>query len=143
MPQAFHLASVWQLLTVKQSHLLIRDGRVLEERCVHFFGSQDAASPLLSMTIDERMVADFLITGFTVGPHPMAYHRAAMNDAGVLSAADLKEVPDGTFVRVTGAVIARQRPGTASGFIFISGEDEPASQTSSFIQRSMRRTGWL
>jgi error-prone DNA polymerase len=84
----------------------------------------DAAAPLVSLTIDERLVADFFTTGFTIGPHPMAYHRAAMNEAGVVRAADLKRVPDGTFVRIAGAVIARQRPGTASGFIFISGEDE-------------------
>lgn len=82
------------------------------------------STPLLSMTMDERLVADFFITGFTIGPHPMAYHRAEMNEAGVLRAADLKEVPDGTFVRVAGAVIARQRPGTASGFVFLSNEDE-------------------
>jgi error-prone DNA polymerase len=84
----------------------------------------DETSPLLSMTIDERLVADFFITGFTVGPHPMAYHGAEMKEAGVLRAADLKTVPDGTFVRIAGAVIARQRPGTASGFIFLSNEDE-------------------
>ena len=82
------------------------------------------SSPLLSMTIEERLVADFFITGFTIGPHPMAYHRTEMNESGVLSAADLKSIPDGTFVRVAGAVIARQRPGTASGFIFLSNEDE-------------------
>jgi error-prone DNA polymerase len=82
------------------------------------------SSPLLSMTIDERLVADFFITGFTIGPHPMAYHRAQMNESGVLSADDLRDIPDGTFVRVAGAVIARQRPGTASGFIFLSNEDE-------------------
>jgi error-prone DNA polymerase len=84
----------------------------------------DLSSPLLSMTIDERLVADFFITGFTIGPHPMAYHRAKMNEAGVMRAIDLKGLPDGTFVRIAGAVIARQRPGTASGFIFISDEDE-------------------
>ncbi|HSC56289.1 MAG TPA: OB-fold nucleic acid binding domain-containing protein, partial [Nitrospira sp.] len=82
------------------------------------------SSPLLSMTIDERLVADFFITGFTIGPHPMAYHRTEMNESGVLSAADLKSISNGTFVRVAGAVIARQRPGTASGFIFLSNEDE-------------------
>jgi error-prone DNA polymerase len=82
------------------------------------------SSPLLSMTIDERLLADFFITGFTIGPHPMAYHRAQINKSGVLSAADLKAIPDGTFVRVAGAVIARQRPGTASGFVFLSNEDE-------------------
>jgi error-prone DNA polymerase len=76
------------------------------------------------MRIDKRLVADFFITGFTIGPHPMAYRRAEMNKAGVLRAADLKGIPDGTFVRIAGAVIARQRPGTASGFIFLSNEDE-------------------
>jgi error-prone DNA polymerase len=84
----------------------------------------DASSPLLSMTIDERLVADFFITGFTIGPHPMAYHRAEMNASGVVRAADLKTIPDGTYVRIAGAVIARQRPGTAKGFIFLSNEDE-------------------
>lgn len=84
----------------------------------------DVSSPLLSMTVDERLVADFSLTGFTSGPHPMAYHRSAMNEASVIRAADLRGVSDGTFVRIAGAVIARQRPGTASGFIFISLEDE-------------------
>jgi error-prone DNA polymerase len=82
------------------------------------------SSPLLSMSIDERLVADFFITGFTIGPHPMAYHRREMKKIGVLTAEDLKAIPDGTSVRVAGAVIARQRPGTASGFIFLSNEDE-------------------
>jgi len=84
----------------------------------------DLSSPLLSMTIDERLVADFFITGFTIGPHPMEYHRARLNAEGVMRAADLKNLPNGMFVRIAGAVIARQRPGTASGFIFISDEDE-------------------
>jgi len=82
------------------------------------------SSPLLSMSIDERLVADFFITGFTIGPHPMAYHRQEIKEIGVLGADDLRAIPDGTFVRVAGAVIARQRPGTASGFIFLSNEDE-------------------
>jgi error-prone DNA polymerase len=84
----------------------------------------DDTSPLLSTTIDERLVADFFISGFTISPHPMAYHRAEINEADVLRAADLKTVPNGTFVQIAGAVIARQRPGTASGFIFLSNEDE-------------------
>jgi error-prone DNA polymerase len=37
-----------------------------------------------------------------------------------MQAADLKGVQHGAFVRIAGAVIARQRPETASGFIFIS-----------------------
>ena len=81
-------------------------------------------SPLRPMTTEERLVADFGSTGVTLGPHPMAYHRAEMNAAGVLPAASLRGMPDGTYARIAGAVIARQRPGTAEGFIFLSLEDE-------------------
>jgi len=81
-------------------------------------------SPLLAMTSEERLVADFLGTGMTVGPHPLAYHRAALRAAGVRAAVELPKLPDGMRVRVAGAVIARQRPGTAKGFVFLSLEDE-------------------
>ena len=60
----------------------------------------------------------------TIGPHPMAYYRDEMNAMGVLRAADLGSIPDGVHVRIAGAVIARQRPGTAKGFVFLSLEDE-------------------
>jgi error-prone DNA polymerase len=86
--------------------------------------SDATASPLAPMTIEERVVADFRGTGMTVGPHPMAYHRAEMKRRGVRQAIELKTIADGTFVRVAGAVIARQRPGTAKGFVFLSLEDE-------------------
>jgi error-prone DNA polymerase len=81
-------------------------------------------SPLLPMTTEERLVADFHGMGLTTGPHPMAYHRAELKKHGVLSAADLMKLQDGAQVRVAGAVIARQRPGTAKGFVFLSLEDE-------------------
>jgi error-prone DNA polymerase len=81
-------------------------------------------SPLLRMTAEERIVADFRGTGLTTGPHPMAYHRAELKKHGILSAAELMKLQDGAKVRVAGAVIARQRPGTAKGFVFLSLEDE-------------------
>ena len=84
----------------------------------------DIRSPLDQMTSEERLVADFHGTGMTVGPHPMTYYRAELNALGVLRAADLATVRNGTYVRVAGAVIARQRPGTAKGFVFLSLEDE-------------------
>jgi len=76
------------------------------------------------MTDEERLVADFRGTGMTVGPHPMAYHRAHMQELGVRRAAELKQIPGGKKVRIAGGVIARQRPGTAKGFVFLSLEDE-------------------
>jgi error-prone DNA polymerase len=67
-------------------------------------------SPLLPMTMEERLVADFRGTGLTTGPHPMAYHRSELRKLGILSAADLLKLQNGVKVRVAGAVIARQRP---------------------------------
>jgi error-prone DNA polymerase len=84
----------------------------------------DAKSPLRPMNAEERLVADFHGTGMTVGPHPMAYHRARMKALGVHQASDLKHIPNGRLLRIGGCVIARQRPGTAKGFVFLSLEDE-------------------
>jgi error-prone DNA polymerase len=83
-----------------------------------------ACSPLQPMTSEDRLVADFRNTGITVGPHPLSYHRELLKRQGVLSAMDLHQLKDGVFVRVAGSVIARQRPGTAKGFVFLSLEDE-------------------
>jgi error-prone DNA polymerase len=80
--------------------------------------------PLHQMTIEERLVADYAGTGLTVGKHPMHYRRAELRAQGILSSEDLRHCRNGVFVRAAGCVIARQRPGTAKGFIFISMEDE-------------------
>jgi error-prone DNA polymerase len=84
----------------------------------------DAACPLFRMTPDERLNADFRGTGLTIGRHPMALRRDEMNRLGVTPAARLASIADGRRVRVAGCVIARQRPGTANGFVFLSLEDE-------------------
>jgi error-prone DNA polymerase len=82
------------------------------------------ASPLREMTVSERLVADYRGTGVTVGPHPMALRRADWARLGVTPAAGLAERASGGRVRVAGAVVVRQRPGTAKGFVFLSLEDE-------------------
>jgi len=81
-------------------------------------------SPLQQMTDEERLVADFHGSGMSTGPHPMTYCREALSKLQVKRACDLSRVPDGQYTRVAGCVIARQRPGTAKGFVFLSLEDE-------------------
>jgi error-prone DNA polymerase len=54
----------------------------------------------------------------------MAYHREAMNKLGIRRAIDLRNIPNGKRTRIGGCVIARQRPGTAKGLMFMSIEDE-------------------
>jgi error-prone DNA polymerase len=81
-------------------------------------------SPLRRMTTDERLAADFAGMGLTTGPHPMTYTRAELRAQGIVTANDLTRCPNEQWVRVAGCVIARQRPGTAKGFVFLSLEDE-------------------
>ncbi len=81
-------------------------------------------SPLAQMSTEERLVSDYAGTGLTVGKHPMWYRRAELREQRILSALELQRRQDGEHVRMAGCVIARQRPGTASGFIFLSMEDE-------------------
>jgi error-prone DNA polymerase len=80
--------------------------------------------PLKKMTTDERLSADYSGTGLTCGPHPIAYHRPHLRAHGYRSADELSFCDNNTFVRIAGCVIARQRPGTAKGFVFLSMEDE-------------------
>ena len=54
----------------------------------------------------------------------MPYRRTGLRKQGILSALELRGCNDGEYVRTAGCVIARQRPGTAKGFIFLSMEDE-------------------
>ena len=84
----------------------------------------ESLSPLLPMTPEERLVADFRSTGLTVGPHPMAYRRPELDALRVKPASALARLTNGRRVRVAGAAIVRQRPGTAKGFVFLSLEDE-------------------
>jgi error-prone DNA polymerase len=84
----------------------------------------DGNSPLLPMTLPERMDADFRGTGLTIGRHPVALYRGELVKLGVSRAIDIRELRNGSAVRVAGWVIVRQRPGTAKGFFFLTLEDE-------------------
>ena len=71
----------------------------------------------------ERMVADYRATGMTIGTHPMELLRPEL-DPGVLTSEALARGSDGSQVRVAGMVVARQRPATAKGIVFMLLEDE-------------------
>jgi error-prone DNA polymerase len=125
------LAEIGALNSLHQAHR--RDALWQTERAILPVGPllaplEEAAngepSPLLPMNTEERLYADYHGTGVTIGRHPMAWRRAEMNARGVTRAVDLAKVPNGRLVRIAGAVIVRQRPGTAHGFVFMSMEDE-------------------
>jgi error-prone DNA polymerase len=83
-----------------------------------------AETPALrDLTRWERMLADYRHTGLSVGTHPLALLRAHL-PAGTLSSADLLEQPHGRRVAIAGMTVARQRPSTANGIVFMLLEDE-------------------
>jgi len=81
-------------------------------------------SPLEPMTAVESLMADYDGTGLSLGPHPMEFHRARLERLGAVRAADLAGLRNGAWARIAGAVVVRQRPGTAKGFVFLNLEDE-------------------
>ena len=81
-------------------------------------------SPLLPMTPEERLVADYAVSSLTTGPHPMWFRRKELARQGYIRAADLANCLDGSYVKTAGLAIVKQRPGTASGVVFLSIADE-------------------
>jgi error-prone DNA polymerase len=71
----------------------------------------------------ERLLADYSSTGIAIAEHPMTLIRPGLDD-GMARSTDLGQLPNGTFVRVPGMVVARQRPATANGVVFMLLEDE-------------------
>ena len=76
-------------------------------------------------TIWERMLADYRTTSLSVGVHPLELLRPHL-PAGTLSSVALRAQPDRARVQVAGMVVARQRPATANGVVFMLLEDEHA-----------------
>ncbi|WP_310452879.1 error-prone DNA polymerase [Sulfuritalea sp.] len=72
----------------------------------------------------EDIAADYRSLGLTLGRHPLALLRARLAAKRYLSALDLRSRGDHAVVRCAGLVTCRQRPGTASGVIFVTLEDE-------------------
>jgi error-prone DNA polymerase len=107
-------AALWQVEEATEGDELFRLTAVEEPEPV--------LSPLERMTHLERLQADYATLGLTTGVHPMRLLREKLPD--VWPAAALPQARNGECVKVGGAVITRQRPGTAKGFCFITLEDE-------------------
>jgi error-prone DNA polymerase len=72
----------------------------------------------------EQLILDYERVGLSLTDHPMCHLRKRMAARGVVCAAKLVDMPHGRALSVAGVVLARQRPGTANGVVFITMEDE-------------------
>ena len=102
----------------------------LYDRPVALFEGQPSESTtetqisLPFMTEGEHVVQDYASTALSIKAHPISFIREKLQLLHILSSKELKDVKDGTLIKVAGLVLVRQRPGTAAGICFITIEDE-------------------
>ena len=79
---------------------------------------------LPSMQPIQQVFTDYQTTGLTLREHPISFYRDALKSQQVTTAAELKKLPNGKSVHISGLVLMRQRPSTAKGITFVTLEDE-------------------
>jgi error-prone DNA polymerase len=115
-------ALLWELGLVPRSASV--PGSLGEERQLALPLDPTAETPELpEQTVWERMLADYRTTRLTVGTHPLELLRPHL-PPGTLASTELLESPSGRRVKAAGMVVARQRPATANGVVFMLLEDE-------------------
>jgi error-prone DNA polymerase len=124
--QAGRRTSLWQLGMATPAEML-GDGAVA--------GGEQAAQLALPLELPaaptlrplgrwQRLIADYSTSGVTIGEHALAILRERLTVPMLATSAQLPRLPSGCQVAVAGLVIARQRPGTAKGTMFLLFEDE-------------------
>jgi error-prone DNA polymerase len=78
---------------------------------------------LPEMTDWERMATDYSLMSLSTENHPLGLVRPLLHE-GIVSCRQMEDLPDGTEITLAGMVVCRQRPASASGFIFLLVEDE-------------------
>jgi DNA polymerase III alpha subunit len=86
--------------------------------------AQDTHVKLPKATPYEELQQDYLATGISLRAHPIGLARADLDQEGVVRIEDLADHDPGDQVLIAGLVLNRQRPGTASGVVFMTLEDE-------------------
>jgi len=86
---------------------------------------REPAPPLPAMGLGDRVRADFRALGASMDSHPLAVVRPLLKGANLPDAKTLQaHIPNGAHIMIGGMVIARQRPGSAKGMLFMTIEDE-------------------
>jgi error-prone DNA polymerase len=86
--------------------------------------STEQGIKLPEMALSEHVVEDYGSMSLSLKAHPVSFVREKLSQLNIRSSEDLNDLKDGDPVKVSGLVLVRQRPGTASGICFITIEDE-------------------
>ena len=104
---------VWDAAALRTAPALLKSAPV-----------EEAPLALPSAPEGEAIVWDYASTGLTLRRHPLALLREELTKRRLMTAEQLKDAPNGRLVRHCGIVTLRQQPGTSSGVVFVSLEDE-------------------
>ncbi|MBE7638664.1 DNA polymerase III subunit alpha [Sneathiella sp. P13V-1] len=85
---------------------------------------KEAEMRLPSMPLGQHVVEDYATLRLSLKAHPISFLRDSLRPKGVITTENLQRVKNGQRVNVAGLILARQRPGTAAGVIFMTLEDE-------------------
>ncbi len=112
--------SLWQALHQSKETQV----RPLWDRspCNVELGESSLALP--AMSAQQEVFLDYQTAGLSLKAHPISFFREELDHLKIVPAARLPELRNGSFVRVAGLVLVRQRPGTAKGITFVTIEDE-------------------
>jgi error-prone DNA polymerase len=109
--------ALWQVMELSDEPLPLFDAEINSSRPY-------LISTLPVMPLGQEVMTDYSTTSLSLKMHPLALVRDALVQDRILAAAQVNALPHGRWVRVAGLVLIRQRPGTASGIVFITLEDE-------------------
>jgi error-prone DNA polymerase len=113
----------------------------LADRPIALFEGQPSESvtegqiELPLMTKGEHVVQDYASTSLSLKAHPVSFVREKLRALHILSTEEIKAAKDGTYVKVAGLVLVRQRPQTASGVCFMTIEDETGNTNLVIFQK--------
>jgi len=111
-------AALWQVRPLRDEPM------PLFEACAT---DDNVPESLPTISPEHLVLHDYNATGLSLKAHPMSFMRASLDKRSVTPNIDLRSerlCPQGRIVEVAGLVLVRQRPGTASGVVFITLEDE-------------------
>ena len=125
--------SQWQIMALEQARPLLQDEQ--REPASYF----DDGVQLPAPGVAEEVLADYRATGLSLRAHPMSLLRDRPPFNRCKRHTDLPALSNNRFVRIAGLVTCRQRPGSASGVLFLTLEDETGSSNIVVWQRTQQQ----
>jgi error-prone DNA polymerase len=117
--------ALWQIHALDDGQMPLFDtDDVAEAGWPSHIPADDLAAPLPEMSLGEHVLEDYHAIGMSLRAHPVALLRDRLVRLGITPNRSLVTAKNGERIKVAGLVLVRQRPGTASGVIFMTLEDD-------------------